>query len=173
MGVICLASGSRGGEHTDPITPIASRRSHFHLPHSLCLLILCLKCAVSQWHLSAASFPLEKNLQSLVYMWRAGEAGGARLPLISCSTVSIFNPALPFSSLLISPIPFSSQVHLAFIQEFSSALELLGLYLKTSPLSKSSRNLLILPAVSCSRGFTAEERRRVTIFRPLVQKGSI
>lgn len=49
---------------------------------------------------------------------------------------------------LISPIPFSSQVHLAFIQEFNSALEHLGLYLKPYHWINRAKNLLILPATT-------------------------
>lgn len=166
VGVICLVSRTRriqGSYHADRIMTV-----HFNLPHSLCLLTAYLKCTKSvggawMW----LHFLWKKPSHSLVYIWSAGKAREfeqAWLPLISRSTFSIFNPSPPFFFLLISPIPFSSQVHLAFIHEFSSALELLGLYLKTSPLNKSSRNLLILPAISPLQSFYsgagAEERQR-------------
>lgn len=152
-------------------TGILSCRSHHDSPLQPATLFVfahrVLKMhKVGRRCLNVASFPLKKISHSLVYIWSAGKAREfeqAWLLLISCSTFSIFNPP-PLFFLLISPIPFSSQVHLAFIHEFSSALELLGLYLKTSPLNKSSRNLLILPAISPLQSFYsgagAEERQR-------------
>lgn len=114
---------SRSHSDTDPITMTAPRtpppsasirhRASWTV-HSQVLVIL--------W----------KESQLLIYIWCAGEAWERRLwqRAFSHILLNVFHFNHPL--LFISPVPLSSQVRLASIQKFNSALERVGLYLKPS-----------------------------------------
>lgn len=135
-GLVCFAL--RSLSNTDPIILITSCTAslsacQFHLPQLVTVsAYVCIGpelCKASYWSSSVASFPLKRIPVAHLHLEsRRGMRAPARMA-VSHILLSIFhlNPPHFF---LISPIPFSSQVHLAFIQKFNSALERLGLYLK-------------------------------------------
>lgn len=136
-GDVCLAS--RSWSDTDPITRSPPSIST-PLPPATARLCVCLcerwleLCKVSYWSSTVASRPLKIITVAHLHLERRR---GMRAPASVASShilLNVFHFNHPrfflFFFFLISPIPFSSQVHLAFIQKFNSALERLGLYLK-------------------------------------------
>lgn len=121
--------------HTLPLPSISTP-----LPPATARLCVCLcerwleLCKVSYWSSTVASRPLKIITVAHLHLERRR---GMRAPASVASSHILLNVFhfnhprfLCFFFFLISPIPFSSQVHLAFIQKFNSALERLGLYLK-------------------------------------------
>lgn len=125
----CLASRA----DTHPVCALPYHRPCTSTCHSSasCLITTCSTRAKSVRAFRLRLHFLWKESELLVCIWCTGKPSFLSYP---AQHFSIFNlPLLSFfffSSHLIAPIPFCSQVHLARIQEFSSALERLVLYLK-------------------------------------------
>lgn len=131
-GAVCLASGSPSD--ADRIAP-AVAYTH-RLATSTCRgASLCLpmwRCAgVRRSHSLAINRGWASSEKNYSCSFTSGAQASAASSHILPDVFHFNRPRFsPPASLLISPIPFSSQVHLAFIQKFNSALKRLGLYLK-------------------------------------------